>query len=103
MLIEEIRDLEVRYENGIERFFQTFDFVSARPAAKQGTVEIAFRRRVFYFFPLREVRYCGSNITWRNALGERPTPAEGVFLCQVWLALSKKPMKRKLFENPLRN
>lgn len=105
MPIREIKGLKIRYENGIEGLFRTFVFVSARPV-KEGVFEITIRERIFLFFHSKPRSYCGLGSRWRNAAGEKPPLAEGLYLCQCWLTIMKMRTRRGqnavLYENPLR-
>lgn len=104
MPISEVKGLKIRFDNGIERLFHTYDFISARPV-KEGIWEITIRERFFVFFPGKPKTYCGLGSRWRNAEGHRPTIYEALYLCQCWMVLVKMKLRRDqhvFYENPLR-
>lgn len=104
MFTKEIKGIRIRYENGFEGLFRTFDFVRAKPV-KDGIVEITIQERFFLFFPSKPRSYCGIGSRWRNSAGEKPPLAEGLYLCQCWLTLMRMTARRGrhiIHENPLR-
>ena len=104
MPISVVKGLKIPFDNGIERLFHTFDFVSARPV-KEGIWEITIRERRFVFFPGRPKTYCGLGSRWRNEQGQKPPIQEALYLCQCWLVLMNMRLRRGerlLHENPLR-
>jgi hypothetical protein len=99
-----IRDLNVRYDNGLEGIFRTFEFVEAEER-HWGVFQITIRPRFCLFFRGRPRVFTGAGAHWRDLLDRAPSLGEGVFLCQCWILLMKKdrPQKKQRFIiNPLR-
>ena len=104
MPIDEVRDLKVRLELGLEGLLRNFDFVAAR-ATRNGLFEVTIRSRYLLLFPGQPRTYCGTAYRWRDSKGRSPSPLEAIFLCRCafdLIARGLRPEKRKTFDNPLR-
>jgi hypothetical protein len=103
MRTETITGLKIRYDNGIEALFRTYEFLAASPLPK-GLWMITVRERFFVFFAGKPQTFCGHNSWWRNDAGECPPIHLGLYLCQCWIAVKElraASAQHTIHENPL--
>lgn len=103
MRTDTITGLKIRYDNGIEALFHTYEFIAASPLPK-GQWMITIRERFLVFFAGKPQTYCGHNSWWRDTEGRHPSIRLGLYLCQCWIAvkeLRSDSILHTVYENPL--